>query len=205
MGLRRAKHRPAATNKRLTILSEAEQETLYGLPDFDDAQRLEYLALSDAERALANSRPGLHAQIYCVLQIGYFKAKHAFFHFDWSEVVDDLTFVRTRYIHDDALEPTPVTKHEYYAQRAQIAALFGFRLWSADCLPPLAQQAAEIARHDVTPGFMATEVIVWLHEHKIVRPRYTTLQELVSEALSAERRRSLAYWPRRWTMRPKPR
>ncbi|WP_235857285.1 DUF4158 domain-containing protein [Xanthomonas cissicola] len=33
----------------MTILSDAEQEALYGLPDFDDTQRLEYLALTDAE------------------------------------------------------------------------------------------------------------------------------------------------------------
>jgi hypothetical protein len=32
-------------------------------------------------------------------------------------------------------------------------------------------------------------LIVWLNEHKIVRPAHTTLQELISEALSAERRR----------------
>lgn len=31
-------------NKLLTVFSDAEQEALYGLPDFDDAQRLEYLA-----------------------------------------------------------------------------------------------------------------------------------------------------------------
>ncbi|MEO6919904.1 MAG: hypothetical protein ABI171_12960 [Collimonas sp.] len=32
-------------NKLRTVLSDAEQEALYSLPDFDDAQRLEYLAL----------------------------------------------------------------------------------------------------------------------------------------------------------------
>ncbi len=57
-------------NKLLSVLSNAEQDALYGLPDFDDAQRLEYLALTETELALASSRPGLHAQIYCVLQIG---------------------------------------------------------------------------------------------------------------------------------------
>jgi hypothetical protein len=56
-------------------------------------------------------------------------------------------------------------------------------------LPQLAQQAAQTVRRDVMPGFIAAELIVWLNEHKIIRPGYTTLQELVSEALSAERRR----------------
>jgi hypothetical protein len=64
----------ATKSKRLTLLSDAEQFALYGLPDFDDGQQLEYLSLSEAELALACSRPGLHAQVYCVLQIGYFKA-----------------------------------------------------------------------------------------------------------------------------------
>jgi hypothetical protein len=81
-----------AKSERLAVLSEAEQYALYGLSDFDDAQRLEYLALSETELALAVSRPGLHAQVYCVLQIGYFKAKHAFFRFDWNEVEDDCAF-----------------------------------------------------------------------------------------------------------------
>ena len=42
----------AGKNKLLTVLSEAEQYALYGLPDFDDAQRLEYLALTETELAL---------------------------------------------------------------------------------------------------------------------------------------------------------
>ena len=78
---------PIAKSERLAILSNAEQEALYGLPDFDDAQRLEYLALTGTELALASSRPGLHVQVNCVLQIGYFKAKHAFFRFDWNEAL----------------------------------------------------------------------------------------------------------------------
>ena len=178
-----------AKSERLTVLSDAEQEALYGLPDFDDAQRLDYLALSDAELTLATSRPGLHAQVYCILQIGYFKAKHAFFRFDWSEAEDNGAFVLSRYFHGEVFEHKAITKHEHYAQRERIAELFGYRLWAADILPQLAQQAAHIARRDVTPGFVAAELIVWLNEHKILRPGYTTLQELVSEALSAERRR----------------
>ena len=49
-------------SERLTVLSEAEQFALYGMPDFDDGQQLEYLSLSETELALACSRPGLHAK-----------------------------------------------------------------------------------------------------------------------------------------------
>lgn len=87
----------ANKNKLLSILSDAEQEALYGIPDFDDAQRLEFLALDESELALVNNRKGLHAQLFCILQIAYFKAKHLFFRFGWDDVQDDFKFVLSRY------------------------------------------------------------------------------------------------------------
>src|SRR5271156_6272564 len=176
-------------NKLLTVLSDAEQFALYGLPDFDDRQRLTYLSLSGPELALASSRSGLHTQVWCALQIGYFKAKHAFFRFTWDEAQEDCTFVLARYFRDQLFQGQATTKHEHYAQRSIIAALFGYRLWAADFLTQLAQQAAQIVRRDVTPGFVVAELIAWLNERKIVRPGYTTLQTLISEALSAARGR----------------
>lgn len=171
-------------SERLAVLSDAEQYALYGLPDFGDGQQLKYLSLSEAELTLASSRPSLHAQVYCTLQIGYFKAKHAFFRFAWDEAEDDCAFVLSRYYNDQAFSPIAITKHEHYTQRALIAELFGYQLWSADFLPQLTQQATQIVRRDVTPGFIAAELIIWLNEHKIVRPGYTTLQELISGELS---------------------
>lgn len=47
-------------------------------------------------------------------------------------------------------------------------------------------------RRDITPGFVATELICWLNKKKIVRPVYSTLQKIISKALSTERQR-LAY------------
>ena len=76
----------ADASKRLTVLSEAEKLALYGLPDFDDFQRAEFFALTGAERALVDRRRGLAEQLWCLLQIGYFKAKRAFFGFSWSDV-----------------------------------------------------------------------------------------------------------------------
>lgn len=66
-------------SRRLTIFSETEKLALYGRPDFDDFQRAEFFAMTNAERSLALRRNGLEAQVYCLLQIGYFKAKQAFF------------------------------------------------------------------------------------------------------------------------------
>ena len=176
-------------SKLLAVLSAAEQDALYALPDFDDAQRLNYLGLSAPELALACSRHGMPEQAWCALQIGYFKAKQTFFRFAWDEVEDDLAFVLSRYFNGQPFAPTVITKHEHYAQRTLIAQLFCYRLWSSNFASHLAQQAAQIVRRDVTPGFIVAQLIVYLNEHKVERPGYTTLQRLISEALSNERRR----------------
>ena len=178
-----------AKSERLSVLSDAEQEALYGLPDFDDGQQLEYLSLSEQELALACSRPGLPAQAYCAIQIGYFKAKHTFFRFTWNDAQDDRAFVLSRYFNGQLCEPEAVTKHERYAQRDLIAALFDYRLWAAEFLPQLTEHTAQIVRRDVTPGFIVAELIAYLNEQKIVRPGYTTVQTLISTALSTERQR----------------
>jgi len=173
-----------AKRERLSVLSAAEQEALYGLPDFDDGQHLTYLSLSKTELAFATSRPGFHAHVSCVLQIGYFKAKHAFFRFDWSMVEDDGAFVLSRYFHGEAFEGREITHHAHDTQRGLL-----HQLWSTAFRPQLVQQAAQIVRRDVTPGFVAAELIVWINDHKMIRPGYTTLQELIGKARSAERQR----------------
>lgn len=176
-------------NRQLTILSPAEQDALYGLPDLDDAQRLQYLGLTEPQLALACGRRGLHDQVWCVLQIGYFQAKQTFFSFTWKDVPDDLAFVLQRYFPGEAFEPHLVTRHEHYTQRALIAQLFGYRLWSSEFFEHLVQQATQIARRDITPGFVVAELVAYLNEYKVERPGYTTLQTVISQALLTERQR----------------
>ena len=89
--------------------------------------------MTESELSLASSRPSISAQIYCVLQIDYFKAKHAFFRFDWDEVEDDYDFVLSRYFHDESFDRKSITRHEYYAQRELIAELYGY--WPGGRLP----------------------------------------------------------------------
>ena len=178
-----------ATNKQLSVLSPAEQDALYGLPDFDDAQRLEFLGLTEPQLALASGRAGLHNQVWCILQIGYFQAKQTFFRFTWDDVADDLAFVLSRYFPGQAFRPDSVTKHEHYAQRSLIAQLFGYRLWSSEFQEHLVQQVAQIARRDIAPAFIVAELIDYLRRFKVERPGYTTMQTVISQALSAERHR----------------
>lgn len=52
----------------------------------------------------------------------------------------------------------------------------------------LEQQAIQIAQRDITPHFIALELITFLQKEKIIRPGYTTLQTIISTVLSRERK-----------------
>ena len=127
-----------ALDKNLTIVSETEKAALYGLPDFDDFQRAEYFALTAEELAVAQQWEGLSGKIACVWQIGYCKAKQAFFQFQLAQIpAEDIDFLMRRYFPGEAFRPRPVRKEEYYAQRKEILRLFGYRFWSRTFLPRL--------------------------------------------------------------------
>ena len=182
--------RRAGNSRRLTVLSPAERLALYSLPDFDEFQRAEFFAFTAAERALAERRKGPVEQLHCMLQIGYFKAKNVFFTLSPQGVpAEDITFLAERYFPGNPVALRPVRANEQYAQRTEIAKLFGYRLWSGSDRRALVETAARLARRDVTPTFVLIEVLAFLNARKIVRPGYTTLQTLISDALTAERQR----------------
>ena len=180
----------ADSSHRLTIFTDAEKIALYGLPDFDDFQRAEFFAFSEEELALADRRPGDCDRLHCLLRLGYFKAKHAFFGLTTDMVpTEDISFVAERYFPDVAVAYRPLRPSELYSQRVEIARFFDFRLWSEADRPALVEAATELARRDVTPSFIGLELLGILKDRKIVRPGYTTLQSVISSALTVERKR----------------
>jgi TnpA family transposase len=180
----------AGNSRRLTVLSQVERLALYGLPDFDDFQRAEFFALTEAERALADRRKGPADRLHYMLQIGYFKAKQAFFNLSEQTIpVDDIAFLQNRYFPGNTVAIRPLRRKEHYAQRTEIAGFFGYRLWLETDRPALAETAALLARRDVAPSFILIEMLAFLNTQRIVRPGYTTLQTVIGDALTAERRR----------------
>ena len=54
--------------------------------------------MTEVERALADRRKGPVERLHCLLQIGYFKAKQAFFNFEVQEIpTEDIEFLLRRY------------------------------------------------------------------------------------------------------------
>lgn len=180
-----------ATNKRLTILSEEESFALYGIPDFDETQRQHYLHFNEAEQNIIYYRKSLTEQVYCALQLGYFKTKQIFFDFTWKDVPeDDYKFIIDRYFPENELIQTDVSRHEFYLQRTTIMKHFEYDNWDSSIHKSmLATELESIIKRDTSTSFILVEILSFLRLKKIIRPGYTTLQDLISEALNKERQR----------------
>lgn len=177
-------------SKRLSIFSNLEEFAFYGLPDFDDTQRKQYFKFEPQEWNLIENAPSLCAKVYHAIQIGYFKAKNAFFKFTIHKIPQpDIHFILTRYFPNQTLSVFSITKHEYYSQQQEICQLFGYKLWSKDFLPELIEHARMLVRRDISPNFIANELLFFLKNKKIVRLGYTALQDIVSNVLTQERAR----------------
>jgi TnpA family transposase len=177
-------------DKRLSILSDLEEFAFYGFPDFDDEQRLTYFEFNESELALIGQSPSLEAKVHAALQLGYFKAKHIFFRLSLQKIPQaDLHFVMSHYFQHKTLDKFTITKHEYYTQRECIAKFFGYSLWSNEALLKLQDRAQCSVKLDISPNFIAHELLAFLTTQKIIRPGYSTLQKIVSSTLTQERQR----------------
>lgn len=102
-------------SERLTILSDEEKFIFYGIPDFDDEQRARYFSFDENELDLIFRCKEFHAQVYCAIQIGYFKSKNMFFKFQLNNISkDDVHFLLNRYFDGRKLCNFSLTKNEYY-------------------------------------------------------------------------------------------
>ena len=180
----------SSPDKRLSIMSDLEEFAFYGFPDFDDQQRLNYFVFTPEEWEVILQGSSIEAQVYAAIQMGYFKAKHIFFRFSFHKVPqDDLRFILTHCFTNQTLQAFNITKYEHYRVCDSIIKLFSYKPWSKEFLPKLYDRARLSVKRDISPNFIAHELLAFLQSAKIVRPGYSTLQKIISHILVEERKR----------------
>ena len=169
----------------LTVLPESEKSAFYDVPEFNNKQRLEFLTLTGEELEVAFQRATQPKQVYCMLQIGYFKAVRMFFRLDWQQIAqEDINFILLKYFWNQKLIEETISKHEYYTICSLITKHFSYQGWDSAFYAQLQEQAYVIVQRDVNSTVIALELLTYLQEHRIIRPGYTTLQRLVSEVIN---------------------
>ena len=177
-------------SRRLSILSTEEVDSLYGLPHFTEGERQIHFDLSPEERETIDVTRTITAGVHLVLQLGYFKAKAQFFVVSLDHVRPDIDHILTRYFPGRLIiEVGPLSKPTRLAQQRIILGLLDYRICGSEGRYALAAFARRAAMLSTQPKFILREVLEHLSNQRMVAPGYTSLQDLVSQAVTDERRR----------------
>lgn len=80
-------------SSRLAILTADEIDALYSRPIFILEDQIEYFELTPPKQVSLSQLGKPTSQLYFILQLGYFKARHRFFQFSLAEVENDLNYM----------------------------------------------------------------------------------------------------------------
>ena len=146
--------------------------------------------MSQAEKALLRDLRAEHTQCYFILQLGYFKAKQIFFTFDLHDVGDDVQYILEQYFpHSKVDALKTVNKRTNLRQRATILALYKYRLCDAEERQKLTIKAQHAATVCGKPVYIFRQLLDYLGEQRIVLPGYSSMQDIIGNALTYEQNR----------------
>jgi len=182
--------RTTAKEKRLKILGQDEIDSIYSRPNFTQEERVEYFAKSQLEQELLETFGSVKSQIYFILQLGYFKAKHLFFTFTLNEVEDDYRSVLEQHFNGQPIEVTKaIDKKTRLKQQRLILKLYSYRSCGAAERQQLELKASLAAMVCSKPVYILREIINYLTVQQVVMPGYSFMQDAVGRALSHEQNR----------------
>lgn len=178
-----------SSERRLKILDPDEIQALYERPSFTQDDRELYFTLTPPEKAALRQLHTKKSQLYCILQMGYFKASHRFFIFRTGQVEEDAEYVRALYFPDVEFEDFIVNKDTRFKHHALILELYGYQMCDAEARRQLALKAQQAARLYSHPVYIFQELMQYMTEHRLVAPGYTFFQDIIGQALSYEQDR----------------
>lgn len=175
----------------LQILDTEEIEDLYSIPDFDPEDRITFFTLSPDEYALMKTYRGVSSQVFFILQLGYFKAKHQFFLFTFEQQAADTAFVLKKYFPKSNRKAlVAITKPTRLNQHKKICKLYEFTPFKESLLDELMKQASVFAKRHNHPIYLFRLLLQYLHNRRIILPAYSFFQRhVISQTIRTEQQR----------------
>ena len=100
-------------SKRLNIFSEIERKELYEIPYFSNEDKIEYFIFTQEELDLITKGADIISNIFCAIQIGYFKITKSFPIKDVTSArKSDLEYIRNKYFFVELMLQKYALKHE---------------------------------------------------------------------------------------------
>ncbi|MBT4835786.1 MAG: Tn3 family transposase [Methylococcales bacterium] len=174
---------------RLSILTNDEVNALYSIPKLDDEERSHLFALDDEDQTNLEALKTVPRKINYILQRGYYQATNYFFRFSFQNYKSDVQFILETYFPDEPFPKKQISKNYHYLNRTLLMQKYQLTDTDSQFEKTLLKQARSFAKRHVLPKFVLQELLSFCLQQKVIRPAYSKLQLIVSEALNDERDR----------------
>ena len=175
---------------RLSILSQDEINALYAIPTLDDEERAFLFSLDDEDQVILDTlEKDTARKVDYILQLGYCRAVGYFFLFSFQKVKADVDFIMQLYFSEEVFPKKQVSKNHHYHNRHLVMNRFGLKEADACFQSQLFKEAKTLAKRHSLSRFVLEGLLSYCQLHNVVRPAYSSLQDIVSSALQTERKR----------------
>ena len=178
-------------DKHLIILNEDEIAILFACPIFTHDERQQYFSLSPVENAALKGLT-LKSRIYCILQLGYFKARQQFFALDSDDVQVDLDYIRQMHFPAYEINET-ISKDTRTKHQRIVLELCRYRLCEEAERQKLEVKTAQLAIVSSKPIYIFRELMHFLANNRVVIPAYSYLQDVIGKVLEQEKQRLIDF------------
>lgn len=175
-------------SKRLSILTDDEYKALYNRPAFSTHEREHFFSLSKPEWKLIE-KLNFDNSVYFILQMGYFQAKSQFFNVTVKSVFDDIKFITENVLS----RQKTVVNFPSRNSRTKIKNMILEFLKYVDSISVAKSECKEklktVLQRLHNPSAIFKELLHFLSQKRIMLPAYTTMQEIISNAIVLEENR----------------
>jgi len=174
---------------RLTILNYSEYNALYKIPEFTFEERLEAFALDSKDKEIIDGFDEIALKINYVLQLGYFKVVQYFFNFTFQQVREDVWYIINTHFQNAKFSKKNLSSYQHYRVQECIRKKYSVSKSSTNYLNRLKSTIEFICKNDTTSKFLFESILCFAQQNNVIRPPYSTCQEMISTVLKNERRR----------------
>ncbi len=178
---------------RLNILTQDEINSLYAIPSLDDEERSFLFSLDADDIAILDSlENNIARKVDYILQLGYYRAVNYFFLFSFQRVKADTAFIMQLYFPEEPFPKKQVSKNHHYRNRCEVMRKFGLKEADTGLQTQLLKEAKVLVKRHSLAKFVLEGLLIYCQQQNVIRPAYSTFQDIVSTALQEERNRLAA-------------
>ena len=175
-------------SKRLNILNDNEQKALYNRPTFSMLEREHFFSLSKPEWKLIE-KLSHENRVYFILQMGYFQAKSQFFTASVKNASDDIKFITENVLSRKKSIMNLPSRNSQTKIKNMILSFLKYEDSVSIAKNECKEKLKTVLQRHHNPSEIFKELLNFLSQKRIMLPAYTTMQEIISNAIVAEENR----------------